>query len=141
MTTDTDILARSVAITDRRRRTIERIQQREEAVERIRSHHDRTLGHSWTTRVGYCAEPDGIGQAVGRVVSFLPAPKVRIADRPVIGIRPQVVGPERPDDPEQDHRRRRAEEDDHGPRPGLGQRSGNLGGQGTSRADQPEDFL
>ena len=31
-----------------------------EAVERIRAHHDRTLGHSPTNRIGYCAEPDGI---------------------------------------------------------------------------------
>jgi hypothetical protein len=31
-----------------------------EAVERIRAHHDRTLGHGWTSRVGYCAEPNGI---------------------------------------------------------------------------------
>jgi hypothetical protein len=31
-----------------------------EAVERIRAHHDRTLGHTPTNRVGYCAEPDGI---------------------------------------------------------------------------------
>jgi hypothetical protein len=31
-----------------------------EAIERIRVHHDKTLGHSPTNRIGYCAEPDGI---------------------------------------------------------------------------------
>jgi hypothetical protein len=31
-----------------------------EAVERIRAYRDRALGHSWTSRVGYCAEPNGI---------------------------------------------------------------------------------
>jgi hypothetical protein len=31
-----------------------------EAIERLRVHHDKTLGHSPTNRIGYCAEPDGI---------------------------------------------------------------------------------
>ena len=32
----------------------------QEAIERIRVHHDKTLGHSPTNRIGYCAEPNGI---------------------------------------------------------------------------------
>jgi hypothetical protein len=38
----------------------ERTVKWQEAVERIRAHHDKTLGHSPTNRIGYCAEPDGI---------------------------------------------------------------------------------
>lgn len=34
--------------------------QLQEAVERIRAHHDLTLRHSQTSVLGYCAEPDGI---------------------------------------------------------------------------------
>lgn len=34
-----------------------------ESIERIRAHHDRTLGHGLTNRLGYCAEPDGISAA------------------------------------------------------------------------------
>jgi hypothetical protein len=46
-----------------------------EAVERIRAHHDKTLGHSWTNRVGYCAEPDGISATyceTGILLSVIP---------------------------------------------------------------------
>lgn len=31
-----------------------------ESVERVRSHHDRTLGHRPTNVVGYCATPDDV---------------------------------------------------------------------------------
>ena len=37
-----------------------RMAQLTEAIERIRVHHDKTLGHSATNRIGYCAEPNGI---------------------------------------------------------------------------------
>ena len=37
-----------------------RANQLAESVEGVRSHHDRTLRHSPTNVIGYCAEPDGI---------------------------------------------------------------------------------